>query len=526
TIIATDISDNAPALFHADKSYILPHGDRPEFFDALIQLLLKEKIDLLIPSIDPDLERLSLIRNEILAVCPKLTILIPPERTISIANNKRLSSEVFKELSANVPQTIDPEDANLNFPLFMKPVNGSASEGIAKIEDQLDLDYFYRKNPQAIFEEFIDGTEYTVDILCDFDGHAHIAIPRKRIKVRGGEVLQGMIERNDQLETLAKKLAEGCDCTGPVTLQFIKQGRDYYAMELNARMGGGLPLTIAAGADWPKWIIAFVNKEDPAIEQATINDQLAMTRYDQSVFIDSKNTIDISSFQKVKTIICDLDDTIYLERNFVFNGYKSAAQWIEERYGLDAGKIFNSLKTAFYDGIRNDIFGYVLRHHHLELDEEEIKSVVEVYRNNQGSLEVFDDFEELLNLQKQGYELAVITDGWHAVQLNKVKLLGLDAVISTIIYSDAIIGRKSWKPSKIPYRICLDILGENPDQAVYIGDNPTKDFYAAKKMGIRTIRIQREDTEHSEKIAESPAHAAEYKISSFSELGNILKEKP
>ncbi|NQZ70263.1 MAG: carbamoyl phosphate synthase, partial [Lentisphaeria bacterium] len=57
TIIATDISDSAPALFHADKSVLLPHGDKPEFFDALIKLLLKEKVDLLIPSIDPDLER-------------------------------------------------------------------------------------------------------------------------------------------------------------------------------------------------------------------------------------------------------------------------------------------------------------------------------------------------------------------------------------------------------------------------------------------------------------------------------------
>src|SRR5262249_37292469 len=138
-IHGSDVTDRAPALYKVDQAHVLPHGSRPEFVDRLLTLCAEAAIDLVIPTIDPDLEFLSLNRERIARARPSLRLLLPPASVVEICRDKRRSRDAFAALGAEVPIAVDPDDPALRFPVFMKPPHGSAGEGARIVRDADDL---------------------------------------------------------------------------------------------------------------------------------------------------------------------------------------------------------------------------------------------------------------------------------------------------------------------------------------------------------------------------------------------------
>ena len=535
TIYGSDISPLAPALQKVDQAFLFPKGDSLEFPEFLINFCKKESIHLVIPTIDPDINRLGKIRKQFNLELAACRLLIPPDFTIKMAQDKRESKKLFLELGVSVPKycsTIKEDD----FPVFVKPPSGSASEGARVISDRNELEIAFKSDPDLMVEQIIDGPEYTVDVLSDFNGNALIAIPRKRLKTRGGEVTQSIIERNAELEALAMKVAEGFQSTGPSTIQFrISTDGKYYAMEVNARMGGGLPLSIAAGADWPKWIIQLTQNQ-PIDTKIDIKDKLILSRYDQSVFIsqaqitkfetkitESKRLVENKSLQEFKELeawIFDMDDTLYPEVDFVFSGYHAVAQKIYTDFSIE---IEGSLRERFLDGERGDLFSLCLKEKGIAVQEDYIKNLVQVYRNHTPTISPFVDVIPCLSCLKDvDKKLGLITDGWLHVQQNKLKSLTISHYFDSIIFSDSLGGTEFWKPSSIPFLKCLKEISINPENSVYIGDNPTKDFLGAKQIGMKTIRIKRHYGEYFHKKSPDFYHQPEYVIHELSELSNIF----
>ena len=210
-------------------------------------------------------------------------------------------------------------------------------------------------------------------------------------------------------------------------------------MELNARMGGGLPLSIAAGADWPKWILQLCNGQIPNTE-TSITDELVMTRFDSSFFVlknlDRKPKRQL--LEDIKAIIFDLDDTLYPEKDFVFSGYHVVAKKVIFDYGID---IEDDLCRLFNEGRRGDLFSIVLDDHDIEFTEEYIQSLVGVYRNHTPRIRLYDDSTVLTDLKERGYKLGLITDGWKEVQKKKIESLQLTKRFGCILCSDQLGGK-------------------------------------------------------------------------------------
>jgi len=284
-IFGSDIDPLAPGLQVVDYARLFPSGDSKEFPKFLLDFCKKELIDLVIPTIDPDLIRLDRIRNLFNLELPECRLLLSPSFTIKYSRDKRLSKLLFTKLGVDVPMAINPQDPDLKYPVFVKPFDGSSGIGACVVHSKEYLFEKLKQEPNLMIEQIVEGPEYTVDVLCDFSGKALIAVPRKRIKVRGGEVVQSVVERNKKLENLSMKIAEGFKATGPVTIQFRSADAcSFVAMEINARVGGGLPLAIASGADFPGWILDLclgkeVNTDIPIV------DGLVMTRCDRSFFL-------------------------------------------------------------------------------------------------------------------------------------------------------------------------------------------------------------------------------------------------
>jgi len=224
----------------------------------------------------------------------------------------------------------------------------------------------------------------------------------------------------------------------------------------------------------------------------------------------------IEQLKNIKAWIFDLDDTLFLERDFVFGGYRAVATKIYDDFSIN---IESELRRRFLRGERGDLFTIILRQVGLDADEKYIKELVGIYRNHQPNIQPFVDVIPTLEyLIGTGGKIGLITDGWWRVQKNKLTALGIQDLFDAVVFTDKINGVKSWKPSGEGYQKCLNQLKIGPENAIYIGDNPKKDFVGARKLGILTIRVRRKDGEHEHRLAPSPTHEPNLCISSLKEL--------
>ena len=138
-VYASDIDILAPALQFADESVIFPHTSDQKFLQTFIDFCRAKKIDLLIPTIDPDLVLLDRLRSQISEYLPSLYMLLPSSEVIELADDKRKTRAAFAELGAYVPEELDADDELLAFPLFIKPAKGSAGVGAQRVNDRAEL---------------------------------------------------------------------------------------------------------------------------------------------------------------------------------------------------------------------------------------------------------------------------------------------------------------------------------------------------------------------------------------------------
>jgi carbamoyl-phosphate synthase large subunit len=147
---------------------------------------------------------------------------------------------------------------------------------------------FYAKRiPNPIVQEFIKGTEFTCDVYVDFEMNARCVVPRKRIETRSGEVSKGQVVKNLHIMNKCKQLVEKLGAgPGIITIQLFLNSRGKIKfIEINPRFGGGAPLSIKAGADFPKWILQELLGQKPKIDFAGFDDGLIMLRYDSEVWL-------------------------------------------------------------------------------------------------------------------------------------------------------------------------------------------------------------------------------------------------
>jgi putative hydrolase of the HAD superfamily len=208
----------------------------------------------------------------------------------------------------------------------------------------------------------------------------------------------------------------------------------------------------------------------------------------------------------ISAVVFDLDDTLYPERDFVFGGYRAVADEISRRHGVD---ILGWLLEAFENGRRGDLFTPALQAHGCYQDEAQVRRLVEVYRGHLPSLRPFDDARAVLTelRSRPALSLGLITDGIAAVQRGKIEALGIASCFDAIVVTDE-LGGEFRKPHARGYLHCARLLGLEPAAMAYIGDNPQKDFVAARRLGMATLRIRRPRTLHFDAPATGD-HAAD-----------------
>ncbi len=285
----TDIKKNAPATFIADFREQVPLVTDKHYIETLKGICNHYEIKLVIPLIDTELPVLAAHREDFTKM--GVNLLVSSPEVIDIAFDKRKTFRFLKRIGVATPNILNPEeilnDPFASYPFLIKPYDGSSSIGVMKINDHKELAFFKDYIPNAIVQEYVTGEEYTLDVLVDFQGNVRSLVPRLRIETRAGEISKGVTVKNQTIITAGKKVVESLPgAVGCITVQcFLTKYGDIKFIEINPRFGGGYPLSAAAGANFPRWIIEMTLGKDPIIAIDEWQDGLMMLRYDEAIFV-------------------------------------------------------------------------------------------------------------------------------------------------------------------------------------------------------------------------------------------------
>lgn len=286
-LYSVDYSPNlSPAAHISDQYFKICRIDNSEYIDQLLDICLTNDIGLIIPTIDTEL--LKLAENREYFEKKGIEIVISNSEWINIFASKINTHKFFKDQGISVCEIYSKEQYKL--PLFIKPNEGSSSENNFLITSEDDFTKSHFSNDELNFFEYIDSAsydEYTCDLYYDRQGVLKCVIPRLRMKTRGGEVSKGKTIKNNLISVIKQKLNNFEGIRGTITAQFFVSKKDdsVIGIEVNARFGGGFPLSNQAGGHYPKWIIEeyFLNKNLEYMDDWEEN--LLMLRYDNAVFI-------------------------------------------------------------------------------------------------------------------------------------------------------------------------------------------------------------------------------------------------
>ncbi len=198
--------------------------------------------------------------------------------------------------------------------------------------------------------------------------------------------------------------------------------------------------------------------------------------------------------RSLQAIVFDLDDTLYSERDYVLSGFKAVAEWASDKLGIDRDRGYNTLFDLYVAGVRNNTFDRWLAIHQIE-NTAVVTKLLNVYREHSPTISPFGESIDLLSMLTKSYKIGLVSDGYLQVQQRKWAALGLDSFFDAVVFSDS-LGRENWKPSTAPFNLVLEQLNIAPESSVYIGDNPRKDFFGARQLGMSTIWVKRSDSEY------------------------------
>ena len=285
-VVGVDSSELNVGRYFTDGFYVIPKASQSGYVEALLDVCAKEKADYIIPLHEAEFDILCDNRSRFDEI--GVTLVLSDKAVIDICKDKYKTSAFFEKYSLSSPKTYDKNKRDvIKYPLIIKPADGMGSMGVFVVNEEDDLTYALKKTENPIIQEKVEGTEFTMDVLCDMDGEVVYIVPRERLEVRDGEVSKSRVVKDKSIIELSKNVVNALrqegTVRGPLTLQCFKTSNgDLKMLEINPRFGGGVPLSFAAGADYADALLAMSEKRDISINDIS---EKTMLRFDDSVFV-------------------------------------------------------------------------------------------------------------------------------------------------------------------------------------------------------------------------------------------------
>lgn len=266
-IVATDNSCYAPALYLADKQYIVPLINDENYLPMILDICKKEKIDAITTFIDPEIAILAKNRDKFKSI--GVEVLAPYEKTAELCFDKYKMYEYLTQHHINTVKTystfedfkIDYDTGKIQLPVFIKPRTGSGSVGARKVNNIDELKVYCEDDKSLIIQEYMDGLDLDADVYVDTISHKPVSIfTKKKIETKIGGANKTISFKDPVLFDFVKEIVSLFEFNGPIDIDFFYKDGKYYMSEVNPRFGGAYLHAYGAGVDFIKLINNNINK--------------------------------------------------------------------------------------------------------------------------------------------------------------------------------------------------------------------------------------------------------------------------
>lgn len=285
-VIATDMSRFAPALYEADKFYIVPHISHPDYIDILFDICKDENIKGILSLIDPELSIISRYKKNFLDMG---VIVIGSDyelcnRTLNkmdmfywLKDNRYNSAESY---SSKREFLRDYYKGKIDFPVIIKPICGSASSSVIKVNNMNEFDYHFIEENSLMIQEFMHGTEIGVDCYIDLISGELVSIfAKKKILMRSGETDKSVSFKDQALFDLVNDFVIKAGYKGQIDIDIFDVDGTYYISEVNPRFGGGYPHAYECGVDHMSLIRANLQGISNDSQIGNYQENIVMMKY-------------------------------------------------------------------------------------------------------------------------------------------------------------------------------------------------------------------------------------------------------
>ncbi len=287
-VVATDASTLGPAIYDADKYYIVPPINQSGYIDIILDICKKEQINGVLSLIDPELSLLA--ENEELFKSIGTTIIGSSYELCEMALDKMQMYEWLKSHGYNCARSWMNKDefykavesGEVTYPVFVKPYRGSASISISKAYDSETIEFLFSHEDDLMIQEFLDGQEIGADVYIDLiSGEVVSIFTKKKIKMRAGETDKAVSFKDKTLFALIEKFVVEAGFKGQIDIDIFEVGSNYYISEVNPRFGGGYPHAYESGCDHMKMILNNLNGVTNEKNIGTYDEGIYMMKYNE-----------------------------------------------------------------------------------------------------------------------------------------------------------------------------------------------------------------------------------------------------
>lgn len=297
-LVATDMSPYAPALYFADRQYLMPRIDAPEYLDRVLDICKREGIQAVTTFIDPEIELLAKSRARFGKL--GVEVLAPYEETAKLCFDKYMMYQYLKEHHISTVETWGDIESfqtalsagQVQFPVFVKPRTGSGSVGARKIDTLPLLEQAMQADPSLIVQEFMDGIDLDADVYIDTITHEAVsAFSKRKIETKIGGASKTISFKDERLFQFIRDICKVLHFNGPVDMDFFYRDGQYYLSEVNPRFGGAYLHAYGAGVDFIKLIERNLNGLANAPCFGQYEEGVVMMMYDSVVICRSAELV-------------------------------------------------------------------------------------------------------------------------------------------------------------------------------------------------------------------------------------------
>ncbi len=261
-VVVTDMTDIAPAIYEADKHYQVPRITEPGYMDLILDICKKEEISAVLSLIDPELSLLAENREKFAEI--GVIVIGSSYELCEMALDKMQMYTWLKEHGYHCAKSYvdknafyaDLDAGDISFPVFVKPVRGSASIAINKVYDKETLELLWAHGDNLMIQEFLNGQEIGADCYIDMiSGELVSVFTKKKLLMRAGETDKAVSFKDEKLFALIERFVKESGWIGQIDIDIFEIDGEYYISEVNPRFGGGYPHAYECGCNHMKLIL-------------------------------------------------------------------------------------------------------------------------------------------------------------------------------------------------------------------------------------------------------------------------------